>query len=58
MYNNPGSTPEGWEPPYAILNPDNSIPLRIGSTGPRFCRNATVTNLPNHIIAGTVESVY
>ncbi|GAA5811468.1 hypothetical protein MFLAVUS_004905 [Mucor flavus] len=34
----PGSTPEGWEPPYSILNPDESAPIRVGILGPRFCK--------------------
>lgn len=26
------------EPPYAVMNPDENIPIRVGITGPRFCK--------------------
>ncbi|OBZ88684.1 Palmitoyltransferase PFA4 [Choanephora cucurbitarum] len=42
----PGYTPEGWEPPYAILNPSEDSVIQTGLTGPRFCKKCDAYKPP------------
>ncbi|KAI8375817.1 DHHC palmitoyltransferase-domain-containing protein [Blakeslea trispora] len=42
----PGYTPEGWEPPYAVLHPPEDVTLPTGITGPRFCKKCNAYKPP------------
>lgn len=42
----PGQTPEGWEPPFSVLNPDENAEIRVGITGPRFCNKCDAYKPP------------
>ncbi|OAD02964.1 hypothetical protein MUCCIDRAFT_142897 [Mucor lusitanicus CBS 277.49] len=42
----PGHTPEGWEPPFSVLNPEEDTVIRVGITGPRFCKKCDAYKPP------------
>ncbi|EPB87803.1 hypothetical protein HMPREF1544_05332 [Mucor circinelloides 1006PhL] len=42
----PGNTPEGWEPPFSVLNPDEDAVIKVGITGPRFCKKCDAYKPP------------
>ncbi|KAG2211618.1 hypothetical protein INT47_008715 [Mucor saturninus] len=42
----PGTIPEGWEPPSSVLDPDESVPIQVGITGPRFCKQCNCYKPP------------
>ncbi|KAI8099607.1 zf-DHHC-domain-containing protein [Halteromyces radiatus] len=42
----PGKVPEGWEPPYSLIQRPEEVQSSKGETGPRFCRSCDAYKPP------------
>ncbi|ORZ18939.1 DHHC palmitoyltransferase-domain-containing protein [Absidia repens] len=42
----PGKVPEGWEPPYSLIQTPDQVQAEKGETGPRFCRSCDAYKPP------------
>ncbi|CAO3624215.1 unnamed protein product [Cunninghamella blakesleeana] len=42
----PGRVPDGWEPPYSLINEPEQVQIKNGETGPRYCRTCEAYKPP------------